>query len=91
MTLPRRRRPTHPGEMLLVEFLRPRRITQVAAAAAMGMPPNRINELIRGKRGITASSALKLSRFLDTTPRVLDAPAGKWEVSHALDAERKAS
>lgn len=91
MTLPRRRRPTHPGEMLLMEFLQPRGITQVAAAAAMGMPPNRINELIRGKRGITASSALKLSRFLDTTPEFWMNLQAKWELWHALDAERKAS
>ena len=91
MTLPRRRRPTHPGEMLLMEFLQPRRITQVAAAAAMGMPPNRINELIRGKRGITASSALKLSRFLDTTPEFWMNLQAKWELWHALDAERRAS
>ncbi len=91
MTLPRRRRPTHPGEMLLMEFLQPRGITQVAAAAAMGMPPNRINELIRGKRGITASSALKLSRFLDTTPEFWMNLQAKWELWHALDAERQAS
>ena len=62
------RAPTHPGEMLVEEFLKPLEITQTAAAEKMGISLNRLNELIRGKRGITADTALRLSKLLKTTP-----------------------
>ena len=68
MTIPRGRPPTHPGEILLEEFLQPMGFTQVAAARAMGIPLNRLNELVRGKRGVTADTALRLSQLLDTSP-----------------------
>ena len=66
--LPRHRPPTAPGEMLLEEFLRPRNLTQVDLARRMGVPVQRINTLIRGKRGVSAETALLLSDVLDTTP-----------------------
>lgn len=65
---PKHRIPTHPGEILLKEFLIPLEKTQVECAAAMGVPVQRINTLIRGKRGVTAETALLLARYLDTTP-----------------------
>jgi addiction module HigA family antidote len=68
MTIPTARPPTPPGEILLEEFLRPLGLTQVAAARAMNIPLNRLNELIRGKRGVTADTALRLARLLDTSP-----------------------
>ena len=55
--IPSHRPPTHPGEILLEEFLKPKKMTQVELAAKMGIPLNRLNELIRGKRGMTADTA----------------------------------
>ena len=67
--LPKHRIPTHPGEILLEEFLKPLEITQVAFAAHIGVPVQRINELVRGKRGITSETAWLLSQALGTTPQ----------------------
>jgi addiction module HigA family antidote len=66
--IPDHRIPTHPGVILSQEFLTPLGITQVAFAAHLGVPVQRINELIRGKRGITPETAWFLSQALDTTP-----------------------
>ena len=68
MTLPMNRPPTHPGEMLLKEFLEPAGISQAEAARQMGISLNQLNEIIKGKRGITADTAWKLSALFDTTP-----------------------
>jgi len=65
---PANRVPTHPGEILLEEFLEPLGQTQVALAAHIGVPVQRINELVRGKRGVTPETAWLLSQALDTTP-----------------------
>jgi addiction module HigA family antidote len=65
---PNHRVPTHPGEVLLEEFLVPLGQTQVALAAHLGVPVQRINELIRGKRGITPETAWLLAQALNTTP-----------------------
>ena len=56
----------HPGEILLEEFLNPMGISQNALARAIGVPPRRINEIVLGKRGITADTALRLSRAFGT-------------------------
>ncbi len=66
--LPTNRPPTPPGEMLLEEFLRPRGVTQVELASRMGVPIQRVNTIVNGKRGITAETAILLSEALDTTP-----------------------
>ena len=57
----------HPGEVLLEEFLLPMEISQNALARATGVPPRRINEIVLGKRGITADSALRLAKALGTS------------------------
>jgi addiction module HigA family antidote len=57
----------HPGEILLEEFLKPMDISQNRLARAMGVPPRRINEIVHGKRSITADTALRLSHALGTT------------------------
>ncbi|MCL5061044.1 MAG: HigA family addiction module antitoxin [Candidatus Thermoplasmatota archaeon] len=57
----------HPGEILLEEFLLPMGISQNALARAIGVPPRRINEIVLGKRGITADTALRLSRTFGTS------------------------
>lgn len=66
--LPRKRTPTHPGEILSEEFLKPLGVTQVALAEHLGVPVQRINELVRGKRGVTPETAWLLAGALGTTP-----------------------
>ena len=66
--VPTNRVPTHPGEMLREEFLIPMGITQRELADGICVPYQRVNELINGKRGITPSTALRLAKFLGTTP-----------------------
>ncbi len=56
--------PTHPGEILLTEFLEPMGISQYRIAKAIDVPPRRINEIVHGKRGISADTGLRLSRAL---------------------------
>ena len=65
--IPKHRPPTHPGEILLKEFLEPAGVTQVALAASLGVPIQRINTLINGKRGMTPETALLLSGRFKTT------------------------
>jgi len=64
MRIPMHGPPTHPGEMLLEEFLKPLGITQVELAKKIGVSYPRVNELIHGKRGVTPDTALRLERFL---------------------------
>jgi antitoxin HigA-1 len=68
MMLPKKRIPTHPGEILNEEFLKPLGVTQVALAAHLSVPVQRINELVRGKRGVTPETAWLLAGALGTTP-----------------------
>jgi addiction module HigA family antidote len=60
--------PFHPGEMLLEEFLQPMKLTQSAFAEKLGWSARKLNEIIKGKRGVTAASALDLADELKTTP-----------------------
>jgi antitoxin HigA-1 len=66
--LPENRNPTHPGEILLEEFLNPLGLSQVAFAAHISVPVQRINEIIRGKRGVTPETAWLFSEAFGTTP-----------------------
>lgn len=66
---PRRMAPTHPGEILLKEFLEPLGISQYRLAKDISVPPRRINEIVHGRRGISADTALRLARYFDTTER----------------------
>jgi addiction module HigA family antidote len=61
--------PIHPGEILLEEFLKPLGISQYRLATGISVPPRRINEIVHGKRSITADTALRLARFFGTTDR----------------------
>lgn len=67
--LPENRIATHPGEILKEEFLAPSGITRVAFAKHIGVPLQRVNEIIRGKRGITPETAWLFSQALGTTPQ----------------------
>ena len=61
--------PIHPGEVLMEEFIEPLGVTQHHVAVAVGVPPRRINEIVHGKRRITADTALRLARYFGTTDR----------------------
>lgn len=61
--------PVHPGEILQREFLEPLGITQYRLATDISVPPRRINEIVKGKRAITANTALRLARYFGTTER----------------------
>ena len=61
--IPTNRAPTHPGEMLVEEFLNPMQITQRELATAINVPYQRVNELVNQKRGVTPSTALRLAKF----------------------------
>lgn len=78
-----KRPPTPPGEMLLEEFLKPAGMTQVKAARRMGIPLNRLNEVIRGKRGITAETALRLAALLKMSPEFWMGLQVDWDLWHA--------
>lgn len=68
MLLPKNRKPTHPGEVLLEEFLKPMGITQAQFARHLGWTYAKLNEIIHEKRGITPHTAIELSMALETTP-----------------------
>lgn len=61
--------PIHPGEILLEEFLRPLNLSQNRLGLDLGIPPQRVGDIVRGRRGITADTALRLARYFGTTPQ----------------------
>jgi len=85
--IPAHRTPSHPGEILLHDFLEPMEITQVQLAEGIHVPYQRINELINGRRGVTPSTALRLSRFFGTTPELWLNIQLRWDLFHAPRAE----
>ncbi|MCL4152906.1 UNVERIFIED_CONTAM: hypothetical protein GTU68_054134 [Idotea baltica] len=66
--LPKKRVPTHPGEILLEEFLLPLEVTQKALAEHLGVPIQRVNEIVRGRRGVSSETAWLFAEALGTTP-----------------------
>lgn len=84
------RNPIHPGEMLLEEFLRPRGISQRQFAAQLGWTTAKLNELVKGKRGVTADSALDLAKALGTSPELWMNLQMMWDLRRA-EVRRKAS
>lgn len=74
----------HAGEMLRAEFLEPLGLSQVEAAAELGISVNRLNELVLGKRGITADTALRLARRFGTTPQLWMHLQADWDLHQAL-------
>ena len=81
---PRNRPPTPSGEMLLEEYLKPRGITQVELAARMGVPVQRVNTVVNGKRGISAETANLVSEALDTSPELWMGLQADHDLWHAL-------
>jgi antitoxin HigA-1 len=81
-----------PGEMLLEEFLKPMGFGQVEAARRLGISLNRLNEIVIGKRGITADTALRLGRLLKTSPQFWMRLQADWDLHEAIErARRRAS
>lgn len=80
----------HPGAMLLEEFLKPMGLTQSDAASQLGISLNRLNELVLGKRGITADTALRLARRFQTTPQLWMHLQADWDLHEALNKETAA-
>ena len=62
--------PVHPGEVLIEDFMKPRGLSQYRVAKDIGVPPLRISQIVRGKRAVTADTALRLARYLGTTPGI---------------------
>ena len=85
--VPTDREPTHPGEMLLQEFLLPLGMTQRDLATAIHVPYQRVNEVVRRKRGVTPSTALRLSRFLGTSPDIWMSLQLRWDLYQAQRVE----
>nr|VFJ50997.1 MAG: addiction module antidote protein, HigA family [Candidatus Kentron sp. DK] len=86
--VPTHRAPTHPGEMLVEEFLNPMQITQRQLADAIHVPYQRINELVNGKRGVTPSTALRLARFFDVSAGFWLNLQTRWDLHRAQSAEQ---
>lgn len=89
MLVPTHRVPTHPGEMLLDDFLSPLGITQRDLADAIGVPCQRVNEIVRRRRGVTPGMALRLAKFLNTSPGFWINLQSTWELFHAQKAEEE--
>ena len=90
--------PIHPGEVLLEEFLEPAGISQYRLAKGISVPPRRINEIVHGKRAVTADTALRLSRFFGTSERFwlnlqirFDLQREKDRLGDRLDTEVRAA
>ncbi len=78
--------PVHPGEILQKEFLEPMGLSQNRLALALGVPARRINEIVLGKRGITADTALRLARYFKMSPQFWLGLQMDYELDRAEDA-----
>ena len=87
--IPTNRIPTHPGEMLLEEFLTPMGITQKDLADNIEVPYQRINEIVNGRRGITPSTALRLAKFFDMSADFWMNLQLRWDLYFAQQDENK--
>jgi addiction module HigA family antidote len=87
--VPTDREPTHPGEMLLEEFLKPLGMSQQQLARQIRVPFQRVNELVNRRRGITPATALRLSRLFGNTPVFWMNLQIRWDLYRAQKAEAK--
>jgi antitoxin HigA-1 len=85
--IPTHREPTHPGEMLLEEFLKPMALTQRHLAEGIHVPYQRINELVNKRRGMTPSTALRVAKFFGTTSDFWMNLQLRWDLYQAGIAE----
>ncbi len=87
--IPTKRVPTHPGEMLLEEFLNPMEITQRELADAIHVPYQRVNELVNQKRGVSPSTALRLARFFSVSADFWLNLQVRWDLYKAQQSEKE--
>ncbi|MCX6080619.1 MAG: HigA family addiction module antitoxin [Chloroflexi bacterium] len=87
--IPTNRTPTHPGEMLLEEFLNPMGLTQRELASAIHVPYQRVNDIVNGRRGITPSTALRLAKYFSMTPDFWMNVQLRWDMYFAQQDENK--
>ena len=82
--------PVHPGEILLEEFMKPLGLSQTRLGRDLGVSPRRINEIVHGKRSVTADTALRLSRYFGTSAEFWLGPQADYDLDMATDqlAER---
>jgi len=85
--VPKHREPSHAGEMLLEEFLRPMNLSQRDLAEAIHVPYQRVNELVNRRRGITPSTALRLGKYFGMTPAFWMNVQIRWDLYHAQRSE----
>lgn len=85
--VPTHREPTHPGEMLLEEFLVPMDLTQRELAEGIRVPYQRVNEIVNGKRGITPSTALRLAKFFGNSEGFWMNLQLRWDLYNAKESE----
>lgn len=85
--IPTDREPTHPGEMLLEEFLDPMNLTQRELADAIAVPYQRVNEIVNRRRGVTPSTALRLAQFFGTSTAFWMNGQMRWDLYQAREAE----
>ena len=85
--IPTDRSPIHPGEILLEEFLKPMDLTQRELADGIHVPYQRVNEIVNGKRGITPSTALRLSRFFGNSAGFWMNLQLRWDLYYAKESE----
>lgn len=78
-------RPVHPGEILNEEFLKSLGVSQYRLATDIGVPPRRINEIVLGKRGISADTALRLGRYFGTSPQFWMNLQGRYDLETQKD------
>ena len=84
--LPRKRPPTHPGEMLFEEFVKPLELTQTELARHLGVSYPRLNEIIKGRRSVTPDTALRLSRVLGMSADFWLGLQQDWDLWHAMNS-----
>ena len=87
--VPTHREPTHPGEMLLEEFLKPMDLSQRDLADGIQVPYQRVNELINRRRGVTPATALRLAKYFGNTAGFWMNLQLRWELYHAQQTEAK--
>ena len=84
--MPRKQPPIHPGEILAAEFLEPLEMSQYHLAKSIGVPPRRINEIVQGKRAISADTALRLARFFGNAAQFWLNLQSRYDLEIAHDA-----
>jgi antitoxin HigA-1 len=87
--LPTHRPPTHPGEMLLKEFLEPLGVSQAEAAKRIMVPFQRLNAIVKGRRSVSADTALRLEALTGWDAQIWLALQAKWDLWHALRRRRQ--